>query len=117
MLPLAENYPRTLSHGPPAVCGQTDPDLWFPEKGGSAKQARKLCFTCPLLLPCARWAVENDETFGVWGSTTHRQRRRLRREGTPITRELLTRQHADTYDDDDDDEVLEVLEQRAEAAA
>lgn len=59
------------------VCAQTDPELFFPEKGGSAKTPKLLCAGCPVLQECRDWALANDERFGVWGGLSERERRRI----------------------------------------
>lgn len=62
-----------------AMCGQTDPELWFPEKGGSAREARRLCRSCPFLAACRSWALAHpaEAAHGVWGGLTARQRARV----------------------------------------
>lgn len=62
-----------------AVCAQTDPELWFPEKGGSAREARRLCRSCPFLAACRSWALTNpiEAAHGIWGGLTARQRARI----------------------------------------
>lgn len=59
-----------------AVCATVDPEEWFPEKGVSAHQAKKICVTCPVIDECLQFALDNDET-GIWGGTSHRQRRSM----------------------------------------
>ena len=34
------------------LCAQIDPELWFPEKGHNAAQARRICFRCPVRPQC-----------------------------------------------------------------
>ncbi|MER5706023.1 WhiB family transcriptional regulator [Streptomyces sp. NPDC002122] len=63
-----------------AVCGQTDPEVFFPEKGGSTREAKLLCFSCEVRVDCLDWALDNDQRFGVWGGLSERERRRLRRQ-------------------------------------
>ena len=29
-----------------ALCAQTDPEAFFPEKGGSTREAKKVCVSC-----------------------------------------------------------------------
>ncbi|KKF02930.1 hypothetical protein WN67_06090 [Mycolicibacterium obuense] len=62
-----------------ALCPQTDPDAFFPEKGGSTKEAKKICLGCPVKQQCLQWALDNDERFGIWGGLSERERRRLKR--------------------------------------
>lgn len=62
-----------------AVCRQTDPELWFPDKGGSSEQARALCRTCPFVTPCLQYALDNRIRWGIWGGTSERERRKMLR--------------------------------------
>jgi WhiB family redox-sensing transcriptional regulator len=74
-------------NGPPdwegALCREHYPDLWFPEAGlGHANDWRTpkaLCRTCPLVSPCLEYALATRQDYGVWGGTTERERRELRR--------------------------------------
>ena len=58
-----------------AVCSQTDPELFFPEKGGDPWVAKRICFTCPVKQECLQYAVDNNE-IGVWGGTSTAERQR-----------------------------------------
>jgi WhiB family redox-sensing transcriptional regulator len=62
-----------------AMCAQTDPEAFFPGKGRSPRDAVKVCQRCQVRAECLAWAVEHDVRFGVWGGTTARDRRRMRR--------------------------------------
>ena len=62
-----------------ALCAQTDPEAFFPEKGGSTREAKKICAQCPVRAQCLEYALANDERFGIWGGLSERERRRLRR--------------------------------------
>lgn len=75
---------------PKAVCSQTDPEAFFPEKGGSTRDAKRICGLCPVRQECLDYALDNDERFGVWGGLSERERRRLSR-GVSV---LLPRKHA-----------------------
>ena len=63
-----------------ALCAQTDPEAFFPEKGGSTRDAKKICASCEVRSECLEYALENDERFGIWGGLSERERRRLRRQ-------------------------------------
>lgn len=63
-----------------AVCSQTDPELFFPEKGGSTKDAKSVCLACPVRVRCLTWAMQTDQRFGVWGGLSEKERTRLRRQ-------------------------------------
>jgi WhiB family redox-sensing transcriptional regulator len=65
-----------------ALCTQVDPEIFFPERGGSSKAARSVCAQCDVRTQCLEYALNNKEQFGIWGGTSERERRRLRRERT-----------------------------------
>jgi len=62
-----------------ALCAQTDPEAFFPEKGGSTRDAKKVCGACNVRAQCLEYALSNDERFGIWGGLSERERRRLRK--------------------------------------
>jgi len=62
-----------------ALCAETDPEAFFPEKGGSTREAKKICTGCEVRSECLEYALSNDERFGIWGGLSERERRRLRR--------------------------------------
>lgn len=62
-----------------AACRGLDPDLFFPGRGQSTTEARAVCAGCPVRQPCRDFAVTNGERFGIWGQTSERQRRSIRR--------------------------------------
>lgn len=62
-----------------ALCAQTDPEAFFPEKGGSTREAKKVCLTCDVRTDCLEYALMNDERFGIWGGLSERERRKLKK--------------------------------------
>jgi WhiB family transcriptional regulator, redox-sensing transcriptional regulator len=62
-----------------ALCAQTDPEAFFPEKGGSTREAKRICSGCDVRAECLEYALAHDERFGIWGGLSERERRRLRR--------------------------------------
>lgn len=62
-----------------SLCAQTDPEAFFPEKGGSTRDAKKICGSCEVRNQCLEYALENDERFGIWGGLSERERRKLRK--------------------------------------
>lgn len=62
-----------------ALCAQTDPEAFFPEKGGSTREAKKICLGCEVRTECLEYALAHDERFGIWGGLSERERRRLKR--------------------------------------
>jgi WhiB family redox-sensing transcriptional regulator len=61
-----------------ALCAETDPEAFFPEKGGSTRDAKRVCTGCPVRAQCLEFALANDERFGIWGGLSERERRRVR---------------------------------------
>lgn len=61
------------------VCAQVGDDLWFPEKGGSTREAKQVCAGCPVKADCLEYALRHDIRTGVWGGKAERERRVLQR--------------------------------------
>jgi WhiB family redox-sensing transcriptional regulator len=68
-----------LSWQEQALCAQTDPEAFFPEKGGSTREAKRICVGCDVKGECLEYALGQDERFGIWGGLSERERRRLKR--------------------------------------
>lgn len=64
-----------------ALCAQTDPEAFFPEKGGSTREAKKVCLSCDVREECLHYALDNDERFGIWGGLSERERRKYKKHG------------------------------------
>lgn len=62
-----------------ALCAQTDPEAFFPEKGGSTREAKRICASCEVRSECLEYALAHDERFGIWGGLSERERRRIKR--------------------------------------
>lgn len=62
-----------------ALCAETDPEAFFPEKGGSTRAAKRVCGACNVRAECLEYALDNDERFGIFGGMSERERRRLKR--------------------------------------
>lgn len=65
-----------------ALCAQTDPEAFFPEKGGSTREAKQVCRGCEVRAQCLQYALSTEQRAGIWGGLSDRERRRLKR-GTP----------------------------------
>ena len=74
-----------------ANCLGVDPDLFFPERGASTKEAKAVCRACVVREDCLEYALENSEKFGIWGGLSERERRRLRRARALARAEQATR--------------------------
>jgi WhiB family redox-sensing transcriptional regulator len=77
LLPLSDV--EELAWQERALCAQTDPEAFFPEKGGSTREAKKICLSCEVRTECLEYALSSDERFGIWGGLSERERRRLKK--------------------------------------
>lgn len=60
-----------------ASCAEVDPDSFFPDKGGSTRDAKRICAGCAVQPECLAFAVEHRERFGIWGGLSERERQKL----------------------------------------
>ena len=75
--------PRSVDDGPlawqkGALCAQTDPEAFFPEKGSSVRNPKEVCKECDVREACLEYALQNNEEFGVWGGLSAKERKKLR---------------------------------------
>ena len=75
-----------------ALCAQVDPELFYPEVGAPNRDAKAVCAGCEVRSECLAYALAHRERFGVWGGTTERERRRMRR---PVLRQPSGRRRPD----------------------
>ncbi|MFE5628443.1 WhiB family transcriptional regulator [Streptomyces sp. NPDC056543] len=61
------------------LCAQSDPEVFFPERGTSAREGKLVCLACEVRTECLEYALDNGEQFGIWGGLTEKERARLRR--------------------------------------
>ena len=62
-----------------AQCHHVDPDLFFPERGASVKEAKAVCDACPVQAQCLEYALRNKIEHGIWGGMSERERKPIRR--------------------------------------
>lgn len=74
-----------------ANCLGVDPDLFFPERGASTREAKAVCKGCQVREDCLEFALSNGEKFGIWGGLSERERRRIRRQRALARAEGLAR--------------------------
>ena len=74
-----DQLPPELAWQERALCAQTDPEAFFPEKGGSTREAKRVCLACEVRAECLEYALANDERFGIWGGLSERERRRVKK--------------------------------------
>ncbi|MHB1762637.1 MAG: WhiB family transcriptional regulator [Acidimicrobiales bacterium] len=63
-------------------CRGLDPDMFFPEAGvlsATIAAAKAVCAECPVRSECLAWALRHEK-FGIWGGTSAKERRALRRQ-------------------------------------
>lgn len=65
-----------------ANCLGVDPDMFFPDRGASTREAKGVCRGCVVREECLEYALVNGEKFGIWGGLSERERRRIRRQRT-----------------------------------
>ena len=78
-----------------ANCLGVDPDLFFPERGASTREAKEVCRGCVVRMECLEYALVNGEKFGIWGGMSERERRRLRRQRAQAARRPSSPPEAD----------------------
>ena len=61
-----------------ANCMGVDPELFFPERGASTREAKEVCRGCVVREDCLEYALANGEKFGIW-CLSERERRKVRR--------------------------------------
>lgn len=65
-----------------AACRGVDPGLFHPARGDYAveRNALAICAGCPVRDQCLTHAVTHHELHGIWGGTSARERRDMRRQ-------------------------------------
>lgn len=83
-----------------ALCAQVDTEIFFPDKGGSVREGKRVCRECPVRAECLAYAIEHEDRYGIWGGLSERERRRLRdwRLGDPLPPVVLRDGRADRSD-------------------
>ena len=71
---------RTIPNWDGALCAETDPELFFPDKTNISNGylAKKICNKCPLKQQCFEYAIKDWELKGIWGGTSERERWEIR---------------------------------------
>jgi len=83
-----------------AACRDGDPDRLF-VRGAAQREAKLVCFGCPVRTECLAEALDHRIEFGVWGGMTERERRALlrRRPDVQSWHELLHQARTGVADD------------------
>lgn len=63
-----------------AACAHSTVDFYPDSQLETALRLPKsVCESCPVRVPCLRYALDHAEKHGVWGGTSETERRRIRR--------------------------------------
>jgi WhiB family redox-sensing transcriptional regulator len=68
-----------------AACRGAGTSAFFPTRGANAAvmaRARAVCDRCTVTVECLDFAMSDIDAVGIWGGTTDRARRQLRRDAT-----------------------------------
>jgi hypothetical protein len=70
-----------------AYCRGADTDIFYPLPGDQAgiQRALRICESCPVRIPCRRYALDRRERYGIWGGLTEETRELMVRMG-PVVR-------------------------------
>ncbi|MDG9701715.1 WhiB family transcriptional regulator [Streptomyces sp. DH37] len=63
-----------------ALCAQTGPDPFYPTKGGTVRDAKRICGRCEVKDSCLDDALATGDDHGIRAGLTARERRKLRRQ-------------------------------------
>jgi len=68
-----------------ALCAQVDPEIFYPDKGGSTRNPKRICAMCEVREPCLEYALTHEDAgrFGIWGGTSERERRLIKADRLP----------------------------------
>lgn len=80
---LAVESPDWYEH---AECRGAAQDTFFPGQGDDVRPAREMCNVCPVAVECLAYALDHGEKYGIWGGTSERERRQMRRDWQAVTR-------------------------------
>jgi len=62
-----------------ALCREVGGDDFFPEKGCSVREAKRICSRCEVQTECLEYAIATRAKYGVWGGLSEKERRKLQR--------------------------------------
>ena len=62
-----------------AACRGAGVDMFITDPGTPTEPAKAVCAGCTVREPCLAYALTDPQLVGVWGGTTDKERRLLRR--------------------------------------
>lgn len=69
--------PKEIEWQDDALCAQTNPEAFFPERGNGEKEAKAICARCPVVEECLAYALKHREDKGIWGGLTENERKNV----------------------------------------
>lgn len=63
-----------------ARCKGMNPEWWHPLKGEPVDEQKAVCKACPVRSDCLEYAMYYHLGHGIWGGTSERERRVIRKE-------------------------------------
>lgn len=71
--------PNPLTWQDDALCAQVSQEMFFPTKGGSTRDAKRICGGCEVRQKCLEYALSLElNPDGIWGGTSYIERRKMR---------------------------------------
>lgn len=81
---------RSLEWQERAACAEVDVNMFFPEKGQSVSDPKRICRGCEVREQCLEYALTfGDSLHGVWGGMSDLERRKLRQQRAAGTAEAV----------------------------
>lgn len=78
--PVAARDTPPVAALPDRACAGVSTEVFFPEHPAHYPKAVAICDLCPHSAACLEWALDANQTFGVWGATTPMDRDEMRKE-------------------------------------
>lgn len=87
-----ETPKRTIAWREQAACKGKPQAVWYPTSAGTGNAnpslynpARRICERCPVMAECLDFALSTNQTEGMWGGLTPKERRERRaHEALPV---------------------------------
>jgi WhiB family transcriptional regulator, redox-sensing transcriptional regulator len=94
---VARTTPYILSDPGPrwvdkAACrDEPDKDIWFASKDAQDAElaAKAVCARCPVRDACRAWALETNQTSGIWGGMSEAELRAMRLSSAPTLEAIV----------------------------
>jgi WhiB family redox-sensing transcriptional regulator len=74
---IADLYVRGQEWRRDAACLEIGWEFFFPNAGGTTREAKTVCGSCTVRQECLDYALDRGERYGVYGGVSERERRRM----------------------------------------